>query len=73
MNCKESFIHKGTFNVSINGCLSQSKSALSGVPKGSVIGPILFLVDVNDLPDLLQRDVLLFADDVKLISARANL
>ncbi len=73
VNWIESFLHKKTFKVSINGCLSQSKAAVSGVPQGSVLGPILFLIYVNDFPDLLQGDVLLFADDVKLISARANI
>ncbi len=46
---------------------------MSGVPQGSVFGPILFLIYMNGLPDPLQGDVLLFADDVKLISARANI
>ncbi len=40
--------------------------------RGSVLRPILFLIYANDLPDLLQGDVLLFAGDLKLISAKAN-
>ncbi len=72
VNWIESFLHEITFNVSINRIISKSKAALSGVPQGSVLGPILFLIYVNNLPDLLQGDVLLFANDVKLISARAN-
>ncbi len=71
VNGIDSFVHERTFNVSINGSIFQSKAAVSGVLQGSVLDPILFLIYVNDLPDLLQS-VLLFADDVKLISARTN-
>ncbi len=42
----------------------------SGVPQGSVIGPILFAIYTNDLPDRLSVDNLLYADDVKRISPR---
>ncbi len=49
----ESFLKERTFNVSINGKISPSKAAVSDVPQGSVLGPILFLIYVNDLPDLL--------------------
>ena len=39
---------------------------LSGVPQGSVVGSILFLIFINDLPDNLRSSVRLFADDCVL-------
>ena len=42
---------------------------LSGVPQGSVLGPILFLVYVNDLPDSVLSNLYMFADDTKLYRA----
>ncbi len=44
--------------------------AASGVPQGSVLGPILFVIHVDDLTDNLTIDHLLYADDVKLFALR---
>ncbi len=55
--------------MNVNETISQTVEARSGVPRGSVIGPILFFTYVNDLHDYLSVDSLLYAHDVKLIAA----
>ncbi len=44
----------------------------SGVTHGSVIGQFLFLLSVNDLPDVLEELTLLFVDDVKMVTRRTQ-
>ena len=52
--------------VVVDGEVSNWKSVLSGVPQGLVLGPILFLIYINDLDDSITSNVLKFADDTKL-------
>ena len=52
--------------VVVDGEVSNWKSVLSGVPQGSVLGPILFLIYINDLDDDITSKLLKFADDTKV-------
>ena len=52
--------------VVMDGATSDWCSVSSGVPQGSVLGPLLFLIYVNDLPDKLKSNIKLYADDAKL-------
>jgi ribonuclease P/MRP protein subunit RPP40 len=55
-----------TQQVVLDGISSDSGDVLSGVPQGSVLGPVLFLLFINDLPDGIKSSVRLFADDCVL-------
>ena len=52
--------------VVVDGETSAEADVLSGVPQGTVLGPLLFLVHINDLPDCTTSKVRLFADDCLL-------
>ena len=52
----------------INGCLSGLLPVVSGVPQGSILGPLLFVLYINDMPDVLSSAIpYLFADDTKCL------
>jgi len=50
--------------VKVYGKSSDCMSVLSGIPQGTILGPILFLIYINDLPDICE-DIYLYADDAK--------
>ena len=60
------FLSNHKQRVSVNGALSDITDVTSGVPQGSVLGPILFLLYINDMNDInenVQSSIRLFADD----------
>ncbi len=74
LQCIRSFLTQRTQAVRIDGVQSRFLRVISGVPQGSVLGPFLFLLFINDLPDIFDpsfRDKL-FADDLKLYKSIDN-
>ena len=63
----EDFLVGRSMRVKVGDVFSTIKFILSGVPQGSVLGPLLFLLFVNDLPEGIRSILKLFADDVKMI------
>ena len=61
-----SFLQDRTMYVSVSGSASSPRAVLSGVPQGSVLGPLLFLVYVNHLPSSIRQNCKIFADDLKI-------
>jgi hypothetical protein len=59
--------------VYLNGIESDKLEIRKGVPQGSILGPLLFLIYVNDLPECSALITLLFADDTTLLASGDNL
>ena len=61
-----SWLSERSQKVVLDGQASDPVPVLSGVPQGSVLGPVLFLIFINDLPENIRSSVRLFADDCVL-------
>jgi hypothetical protein len=60
------FLANRCFSVRVDGDYSRPVKVTSGVPQGSVIGPLLFLLFINDLPSRVCSSICMYADDVML-------
>ena len=63
----EAFLSHRRQRVAVNNATSDWAPVTSGIPQGTVLGPILFVIFVNDLPNNVTSETLMFADDTKLL------
>ena len=64
----ENYLSNRFQRVLLNGQASSWRPVLAGVPQGSILGPLLFLIYINDLPNELKSNAKLFADDTSLFT-----
>ena len=64
LSCIKAFLNGRSQTVILEGDCSEEVPVTSGVPQGSILGPVLCLIYINDLPDKVKSQVRLFADDM---------
>ena len=73
LNCVTDYLNNRTQRVFIRSCMSSSLPINAGVPQGSVLGPFLFLIHINDIADSLLSLTRLFADDSSLFCSASSI
>ena len=72
-NWFKSYLSNRNQRVSINGTNSNSCNITSGVPQGSILGPLLFLLFINDMPDYIKHSTVdMYADDTLIYVSNHN-
>ena len=66
----KSYLSNRQQQCQVNGCLSNKGEIICGVPQGSILGPLLFLIHINDLPNCLKTTTpCLYADDTQIFAS----
>ena len=68
----EDFLKNRKQCVNVNGYKSKWCNVTSGIPQGSVLGALLFVIFINDLPENIKSNIFLFADDTKFFKEVTN-
>jgi hypothetical protein len=68
----KAFLHNRKQRVVLGDNISEWCDVTSGVPQGSVVGPVLFSIFINDMPDLFRNICKLYADDCKILAVVDN-
>ena len=65
-NWIKAFLDEREQRVVVNDTFSEWANVISGIPQGSVLGPILFTIFINDIPVDIRSQIKIFADDTKI-------
>ena len=63
----QSFLKNRHQQVLVDGKLSSNFTLVSGVPQGSVLGPVLFLIFISDISEGIDSDIFIYVDDTKAL------
>jgi hypothetical protein len=73
LNLVSSYLNNRFQMVKINNCKSNLMRIKKGVPQGSVLGPLLFIIYTNDLPQFLPSKTIMYADDTTILNSDKSL
>ena len=68
----KNFLENRSQYVAVGNQVSEQSKVTSGIPQGSVLGPLLFVVYINDFPTRLKSNVYIFADDTKVFTKKTG-
>ena len=68
----QSYLSNRKFTVNLENSFSEVSNISCGVPQGSILGPLLFLIYVNDMPMAVKCNLFLYADDTYLVFQSKN-
>ena len=67
INWFRSYFPNRTFHLNLNNYMSSSGKILCGVPQGSILEPLFFLININDMPQAVESNLFIYVDDSGLV------